>query len=62
MNVIIEAKHLAPRVVRGVVWQLLSSIIIIIGMTLHMPLIYLILIYVHSVKIKGVEGERRQNY
>lgn len=62
MNVIIEAKHLAPCVIRDVVRQLLSSIIIITGMTLHMPLIYLNLIYVHSVKIKGVEGERRQNY
>lgn len=62
MNEIIDAKHLTPHVIRTVVQQLLSAIIIIIGMTLHMPLIYLNLIYVHSVKIKVVEGKRRQNY
>lgn len=61
MNEIIDANHLTPRVIRSVVQQLLSAIIII-GMTLHMPLIYLNLIYVHLVKIKVVEGKRRQNY
>lgn len=58
MNEIIDAKHLT--------WYLThsacGSAVIVIKVALYMPSIYLTVIYVPSTKIKGVEGERKQNY
>lgn len=52
-NETIDVKHLTQHVKHSTVQQLLSAIVII-GTTLLMPLMF-----VHSVKVKGVEGERK---
>lgn len=57
MNEIIDANHLTPCLIRSMAQQL-SSAIIVIGVALCVPSIYSNLICVHSINVKGVEGEK----